>query len=288
MDIFQQNTVIHALSCPDFITFIKKIEMFDSLGGDKILQLPWPDAQTKLTALIVESLTHWIVINETPVPEEGLKGVYFCLGYEGAYLDICGSLYFNETDWAANADFSPRDNGEEILQLMLYLSSNLLSIPLPSNKITDLMYLFVAFVINKAMEQAGNIDAIAHAGISLGFNDGDELILGHFVNKKFVQDIKIIDSYENPSTDPEYEPIVLEPRGDLWHYLQHNYSAFIKEQGLADLFIYNGEQEAERILETFKKDIFVNHCAQCNFIKKTPKAQLCLNCGAFEKTGIST
>jgi hypothetical protein len=260
--------------------------MFDSLGGDKILQLLWSDAQTKLITLIIESLKHWIGINEMIVPEEGLKGVYFCLGYEGAYLDIGGSLYFNETDWAANADFDLRD-GEEIRQLMFHFSSNLLSLPLPSNKTTDLMYLFVAFVINKAMERADNIDAIAHAGISLGFNDGDELILGHFVNKKFVQDIKIIDSYENPSTAPEYEPVAVEPRGDLWHYLQHNYLAFIKEQGLAEPFTCNGEEEAKRILEAFKKDIFVNHCAQCNFIKKTPKAQLCLNCGAFEKTGIS-
>ena len=122
-------------------------------------------------------------------------------------------------------------------------------------------------------------DVLANAGIALGYSDGDELILGHFQNCNFVGELRITKEYDKQFSAPIVRSFA--ERGALWNYLQHNYYRYLKAEGLEDRFIMLGEAEAERICALYKNIIFVNKCNKCNFIKMTPKARLCQNCGDF-------
>jgi hypothetical protein len=123
---------------------------------------------------------------------------------------------------------------------------------------------------------------MANAVIAFGYSDGDELILGHFNNGKFIQNIKVIENgyYANPSTAPviEYE---VKDRGILWDYLRSNYSQLLKELELWDHLSQGDEEEATKIAHEFADLIFLNYCQLCGNIKKTPRARYCLKCDNF-------
>ena len=288
MNIFQEKMVRDAMSHPNFTACLKAIHNASSLDFDELSAFPWDHYQKKLSALISASFNDFKNMQSTTtpitfIPPEGLKGIYFCLGDDGCSLVIAGSLYFNETDWAANADFDL--DTDEITQTLNNLLKQLTVFSLNANQISELMYLFMAFTINKALKMVQSILEIAHAGIVVGYSDGDELILGYFAENRFIEQISVVENghYDSPSTFKEPFRIPFKPRGAIWDYLKLNYNSFIKEQGLEDQFTQDGEQAAKSISEKFKEHIFINQCKKCGTIKKRPKANLCLGCGDFSE-----
>ena len=101
-------------SCPDFEGFFESINC-------KIVGFPWDHYQKMLCNEILRSLNNLKPNSNLPViPKEGLRGVYFCLGDDGYHFSIAGSLYFDEIDWAANADFYHKDNLDKYVQEIIY------------------------------------------------------------------------------------------------------------------------------------------------------------------------
>lgn len=288
MNIFNDSLIKGAMSLNAFKDFIKKIICSGKLDISKALDLPWEDYQASLSDSVLQSLNNFKKtkgqISDTFISSEGLKGIYFSLGDDGLSLSIGGSLYYNESDWAANADFYP-EKSENIDRLFLLISKNLILFRLDKKTISELLYLFSAFTINKTMQLAENITEIANAGIVLGYSDGDELILGHFVKNKFIANLSVVENgdYEKPSTVEFFKETSFEPRGPIWSYLHSNYRRLIEEKGLGELFNHGGEVEAEKLSKEFETIFFINRCKKCGSIKKTPKANLCLYCGDFSK-----
>jgi hypothetical protein len=209
---------------------------------------------------------------------EMLKGVHFCLADDARHFSLHGSIYYNEEDWAANADYGYSDD----MNLLTELSDELIAMKLDPQLVQDIVYIFTAFVLLKTLRTSNNsMQAIANVGLALSYCDGDYLILGDFVNHLFRENIKIISEYENPSTAPVRVSKPTAPCGDLWEYLKFNYAKFLQEQGLIERFLEFGEAEAQRISECFKDQLFINECPICGNIKKTPRARLCLKCGDF-------
>lgn len=295
--IFKNEQVKLLLSQENFLDFFNQINPLigNRIELNKISLCPWNDYQEQFLSFIVTALTNPIPsqdeLQDSILPK--LKGVYFCLGDDGRYFSIHGSLYYNEIDWAANADFdftSAKEDdflqylSEELTPFLQQHPKALLNSSADTQPLTDLIYLFSAFTILKAMETINNNPYIANASIAMGYSDGgDELIFGHFSNGKFIKNIQIVPDghYETPSSAPTVVIEPIEPRGPLWKYLQHNYSKLIKGLGLMEQFIKCGEDEAERISKVFQDYLVINRCSRCQFIKKTPRARLCLNCGEF-------
>lgn len=292
MDLIQrENFIKRVIAQNDFIAVLKQTEKSRKPYFDELLKLPWQDYQNTLTHFIIEFFNglknNRDIFTHSAIPADGLKGVYFCLGDDGVAFDMGGSLYFNESDWAANATFDFGYNSEledllfKIEAVLMLLKSNH-DDEITYDEITDIFYLFDVFTLFKALEKVENIAEVKNAGIAIGYSEGDELILGYFSEGKFVKDIKIVwnGEHENPSSapsDPSVDPAF---RGPLWGYLQHNYHEFLKAQNRYEQFVCDGEKLAEKIIEEFKDYIFINRCEKCGHIKKTSKAKLCLNCGA--------
>nr|MBA2650775.1 hypothetical protein [Tatlockia sp.] len=296
--IFKDEQVKKFISHKHFLNFLVQINPFidHRIDLDKISLCPWDDYHKQFHDSIITSLNNSSIISDarqgnniTLLPK--IKGVYFCLGDDGLYFSIHGSQYFNETDWAANADFDFDDGNREgnLLQLLSYELATALKLDpksivnSPPEPITDLTYLFSAFTILKTMENIKDNPYLANAGIAMGYSDGDELIFGHFSNGTFIKNIQIIPNgdYKSPSTAPEIVLPPTEPRGAVWEYLRDYYLNFIKDQDLMDQFVRYGEKEAERICKTFEEHLVINRCPLCQSPKKTPRARLCLNCGIF-------
>lgn len=210
---------------------------------------------------------------------EGLKGLYFSLGDDGRSLSIGGSIYYNEIDWAANADFYQQEDAWETLDPLI---DTLTEQRLPREIIKYIVLLFLSYILLKTLSEFQPNYLIKNAGVVVGFCNGDELILGHFKDGQFTNKVKFIEDgkYELPSSAPIIN-IQSEPIGPLWHYIHWNFRDFLKEQNLYLDFIKLGEQGAESLCKAYPKELFVNRCLKCSFIKKTPKASLCLNCGDF-------
>lgn len=243
------------------------------------------DVQRKFCEHVEQALNNLkpIDINDK-IPMSGLKGVYFCVGYKALTLNIGGSLYFQEEDWAANAEFSP-ENEHEIGGALDEVYS-LLDVEILSSELMEkIIYGFIVAALLHSLPKMRLPVFFKNTGFVTGYSSGDELILGEFRNGIFFKKIKCIEDgdYGTPSSVAETPYKAIEQRGPLWDYLHHNYQQLMKENDLFDAFILLGEKEAEKISLQYKQDILINRCQICNFIKKTPKARLCLGCGDFNE-----
>lgn len=245
----------------DNINSFTDLEIFLQQVNSKTAGLPWNQNIEILGDAILQSLNSIKSIKDAKGVNEELKGIYFCLGDDGYSFCLGCSLYFNEMDWAANAEvYSVADEmNNKILKIALELQS---SLGLDETEISDLMFAFSAFTILKVMlsTEAESISEIANVGVALGFCDGDEFIFGYFRNNKFIRDIKVVagGEYDNSSTVPVFDEPYVAPRGAIWTYLRWNYREFIEQKGLTDQLIKGGEVEAEKISTEFKDHIFVN------------------------------
>ena len=284
MLLFEKEQVKKATHLSRFMDFINEIVPLyeEEIPLYLIAFYPWDEIQKRLSELIITALRNFTDSDgQSPsvVLPKILKGVYFCLADDAQHFSIHGSLYYNEEDWSAGADYDYKDSTE----LFMQLSDELVSLQLDSKVIQDLLFMFAAFTLLKTLRTIDDIKDVANAAMALGYSDGDILTLGHFLDQQFNEHIEIVENgaYENPSTAPVevYRPVA--PRGDLWSYMKANFMAFIQEHGLLERFCELGETEAERISEEFKGQLNFNRCPLCHAIKKTPRARLCLKCGEF-------
>jgi hypothetical protein len=283
IDIFKIDTAKSLNICENFREFLEKnsIREIDC----QIFELPWAEYQKFLSAQIVTAINKFKNTqsvnknNKIYIPKEGLKGVYFCVGDDAFSLGIFGSLYYNEEDWAANAEFDQKIDGKIIVEI----TNKLKLLGLEKESIPDVRCCFLVYTVNKTIRQMENIDTIKNASVVFGYSDNNELILGYFKNGKFVKDIKFggYGEYENKSSAPEYEVDIV-PRGEIWYYISHNYRRFMRDQDLLQRFEGGGEMEAEKIRHEFKDYILINRCSKCGAVKKTPRARLCVTCGNFD------
>ena len=277
--MFEKEQVKKAVRLTHFMDFINKISPFyDDIPLDVLGLFPWNDDQETLGHYIENGLKNLADDFGQP-PSTIIKGVYFCLADDARHFSIHGSLYYNEADWAANTYY----NYNIDIELFSNLSDELTLLQLDSEVIQDLLYLFSAFTLLKTLNTIDNIPYIANTTMALGYCDGDELILGYFLNQNFIEHIEIIENgeYENPSAAPVIVREPLAPRGDLWMYMFYNCMSFMETHELTGRFYKFGEEEAERICDTFKNQLTLNHCPLCDAIRKTPRARLCLKCGEF-------
>lgn len=284
MLLFEKEQVKNAINLSCFMDFMNEIEPLyhEEIPLPLIALFPWNDIQKILSDFIVTGLSNLTDAHgQSPsvVLPQIIKGVYFCLAEDARHFTIHGSLYYDEVDWAAGTDYDYKPCTE----LFTQLSDALASLQMSSETIQDLLYLFAAFTLLKTLKKVDSIPDVANAAMALGYCDGDILILGHFIDQQFSEQIKIIEDgqYENPSTQPVqvYKPVA--PRGDLWYYMRTYCMGFIEEHELTERFLEFGETEAKRISDEFKSQLSLNQCPLCNALKKTPRARLCLKCGEF-------
>lgn len=284
MLIFENEQVKKATHLNRFIDFINEIAPLhnEEIPLDVVAIFPWDGIQKILGELIVtglRDLTDSAGQSPNVVLPKIIKGVYFCLADDARHFSIHGSLYYNETDWSAEAEYDYADSNE----LFTQLSNALVSLSLDTQTTQDLLYMFTTFTLLKTLRKIDGIPDVANAAMTLGYCGGDILILGHFIDHEFNEHIEIVEDgeYENPSTAPVriYKPTA--PRGELWNYMSSNVMVFIEEHGLTERFYEFGETEAERIRDEFKSELILNQCPLCNAIKKTPRARFCLKCGEF-------
>lgn len=247
------------------------------------ISIDWKDFAEAISTIIKNSLNCLEPITpDLDTPDSGLKGLYFCLGDNALSLDIAGSLYYNEMDWAGNADYYADTGNACCIMDALVTAIKDTGIALTASEYITL--LFVSYIILKNLPGFYPNPLIKNAGVAIGFCDGDELILGYFQDGSFIMDIKLVENgeYENPASFtmeiPHYEP-----RGPLWDYLRWNFSSFLRNHNLYDDFISLGEKEAEKISQMYPDELCISRCPKCNFIRKTPRASLCLNCGNFQE-----
>lgn len=261
------------------LSFQKPIANKVAKYKSKLAVISWQKHEKNIHQAVTKSLQDFVPIADIIMPESGLKGVYFCLGDSGGSLQIAGSIYYKEKDWAANADFCAEYDEEN--SILDEISDLFRHEDIEREYIETVEYFFIAFVLYRLMHSTKVPNNMVNAGVSLGYSDGDELIIGHFQNGNFIGEIKVVNEHEKPSSAPALMLHSVEERGDLWDYLRRNYYRYLKTEGLEDSFIRLGEAEAERICVLYEDTIFVNKCGKCNFIKMTPEASLCLNCGDF-------
>ncbi|MGQ3891071.1 hypothetical protein [Legionella sp. CNM-4043-24] len=290
MLIFEKEQVKKATHLNRFTDFINEIApLYEAIiPFDVIAIFPWDDIQKILSEYIITGLRELTdSAGQSPdvVLPDSIKGVYFCLADDARHFSIHGSLYYNEIDWAAQADYDYKGSNELFTQLSDALRSLSLSIEVTQ----DLLYLFAAFTLLKTLRKIDSIPDVANAAMTLGYSCGDILILGRFIDQAFHEQIEIVidGEYENPSTAPVIAHEPTEPRGDLWHYMDSYSTDFIRNHGLTERFYKLGEAEAVRISEEFKSELILNQCPLCNAIKKTPRARFCLKCGEFTEPRVN-
>ena len=281
--IYYPEKIEEASKKTNFLDFLKEVWKEDShqLSRLEFLTEDWKTIEEALSTAIKNGLNSLKTdTSNLTVPDAGLKGVYFCLGDDARSLDISGSLYYNEMDWAGNSDFYG-DTGD-VWKILDTLIDNLKEHGVNHTTSEYVVFLLMSYLVLKTLPDFPTSYLLKNAGMAIGFSDGDELLLGYFCDGKFTRDIKLVENgeYENPASFT-IEIAHFEPRGPLWEYIQHNFTSFLTEHNLYDDFMALGEKEATRICQAYPKELFVNRCAKCDFIKKTPKASLCLGCGDF-------
>lgn len=277
----QINDDIISSECFEMFIRKNKTEMLPKIEG-----VSWNHYQTTLSNIITKEFQSFKVTKSCSdktsfIPSAGVKGVYFCLGDDGYSLSISGSLYVNESDWAANAEFYPQAV-EYPDKIFHHISKELISHNINETDITYILFLFTLFTICKVMPKLENIPEVKNALIVLGYSDGDEFILGKFTESKFELNINVNPdgAYEHPSTAISL-PVKTIIRGEYYDYLKHNYMPLIRANGLAEQLYNGGEVEAINIFNQLKDHLFINICSRCGSLKKTPRARLCLTCHDF-------
>lgn len=269
------------LKSKNFIDFVSDLYPHIIDAHKIVKEIGWNDFQAELRKSIKESLLTFNVEAKAfgnKIPASGFKGIYFCLGDDCRSLAIGGSYYFNEEDWAANAEIYAEhpDDYEIVHRLSCELEG------FAREEEESIIYLFVAYTLVHLLMEGCNIPFLINTGIAIGYSDGDEVILGNFENSKFIPGIKLIKdgNYKTPSSAPKIETMRTNT-GPLWEYLRHNYSQFLREHNLYHKLEEGGEEEAEKMAKKYKNDLFINKCRKCSFIKMTPSARQCLNCMDF-------
>lgn len=111
-----------------------------------------------------------------PPPPEWLKGVYLCLPSGTIYnINLGGSLYFAETDWAANADFYLTYEYEKFYYFdKLY---HLLEDKFPEisyDFLEALSYCFLAYILARLLPLMNPGKVLRNAAIAIGYSGGME------------------------------------------------------------------------------------------------------------------
>ena len=289
--LLQKGLVAH-LSITDFfknlIYGLPISEQAQKVILTKLLSLSWEEhINTSRTYLqnALNSLERTISLEtKEPPPPESLKGVYFCLEDDARALTIAGSMYFDEEDWAANADFYSDDCElcDRITNLRKQLDNALGEI-IEEKHIEYLIFSYLAYLCYNFLPSLHLSKVLKNSGIAIGYSDGDEITIGSFYNGTFVPnlvDVEIV-GYSKPSSVTEPAKLEFASRGPLWEYLFWNYKDVISEAGLLDQFYIGGEEGAKQIGQSLQNKIYINACQKCGHIKKTPRARLCLGCGDF-------
>lgn len=282
MKLFEKAQVKKATKHNYFMEFIHEITPFleEAIPLNTLDLIDWKKSQEILNDFIIWGLSNLQnSANKSPISfSKPIKGVYFCLADDAANFSIHGSFYSNESEWAANADFYTRDD----FDLFSHLSDKLFFLKMEPQLVENVLFLFTAFTLLKTLNETQDIPDIANAYMALGFCSGDELGLGQFSNKKFIEHIEIVEDgyYPNPSTAPAVIKKTIE-KGDFWFYLRRFHEPFLNEYGLMEQLQESGEKEAFRISKMFADILNLNYCSICGTLKKTPKARLCLTCKKF-------
>ncbi|MBY0273411.1 MAG: hypothetical protein K2X02_08435 [Alphaproteobacteria bacterium] len=269
-------------------------EDLEELANSKIQTLPWQEYYEILARYIeetIDSLPNTRTVDNTKeFPSEGLVGLYFCIGDDGRSFCLCGSLYFDEEDWAAQADYYPEHECLEKIYIklrdqvedLLYIEEDKRYL-LSEEKIEELFFSFSAYLIFNCMKNVSNKQPISNTGIALGYSHGNEIILGNFSKGIFLPNIKYVDDVGYTKPPREFPTLITKivERGPIWDYVHFNYGDLLKEENLLDKFYAFGEVAAKEIVDEMGSKIFVNYCRKCGNIKKTPRARLCLQCGDF-------
>jgi len=290
MKILRNKIVQRYFSLQTFSEVLEELEREQEIEFKKLTVFPWDQYENIISRVIINVLSnlrhHDDIISENKeIPIEGLKGLYFSIGDESDNISIIGSLLFDEIDWAAHFLFSIfleelRDTLDEITY---HLKENKYSY----YEIEEFMLIFFTFITLKILHRVDKIPEISNAHVAIGYSSGDELILGKFNDGIFNKKFRFIadEPLKNPSS-VQYVPQETKLRGPIWKYLLWNYRELIEENGLHKEFDLNGEDAAKNISISFQDHILINRCDKRNFIKKTPRARLCLRCGDFSKTGL--
>ncbi len=95
-----------------------------------IASLPWHEFQKILQDYVISGLNNLTDSASRPpdyILPKTLKGIFFCLADDAQHFTIHGSLYYDEIDWTAEADYDYKTHTELFSQLSQDL--NILLIP---------------------------------------------------------------------------------------------------------------------------------------------------------------
>tara|TARA_R110002050_G_scaffold54754_2_gene123865 strand:+ start:16096 stop:16689 length:594 start_codon:yes stop_codon:yes gene_type:complete len=178
--------------------YLKEAEMFEEfLKKNSNIQVSanWDHYHELLEQNILEALHKFKSIRKIwgfhlPLPKEGFKGVYFCLGDDGTHLSIDGSIYCSEKDWAANADYYAKDL--DVFNILFHLMNEIEVKETEEINANKILFMFLVFVICKTLSQSRNIKGLINTSIVIGYSAGEMLMLGEYCNKVFNQNIKLL------------------------------------------------------------------------------------------------
>lgn len=198
MEFFKNKNVIKILGTNDLADEIHSIPFLEEGEKSFLKNLNWGLWVTKLIKVIQGQLDAFkgiLSLEGKPLPKQGLKGVYYCLGPTGDNISVSGSRYFGEEDWAARAEYYP-DYEDDNFFLLNDIKCEIDSeYSYPNENVDNLALILVAFSIIKAMKTKKPIKEIGNASIAMGYSDGEELMIGSFKKQKFAKEIKVISEY---------------------------------------------------------------------------------------------
>ena len=179
-----------------------------------------------------------------------LKGVYICLADDASTLTVAGSLYFDEEDWAANADFYSDDYDlcDRISNIREQLDDALRDI-IEEKYIEYIVFGYLAYLCYIYLPSLNLIEVMKNSGFSIGYSDGGEVTIGSYHNGVFVSnliDIEVVGYSKKPNINDSIK-LEYSSRGALWEYLHWNYEDVISEAELLGQFYKDGEEGARKI-----------------------------------------
>jgi len=206
MEIFKDKKIQEIIYANSLIDNLKNIPFLTQEELKKLMGLPWRKYSKTMGKILHNYFKNFKSTlgfdTNSHIPKEGVKGVYICLGGDARNLFVAGSLYFNEEDWAANADFYP-DTAYDKSSFLWDVAEELEDCGLAQNSIDNLLCILIAFSTIDILKQAKKIKEISNASIVMGYSDGDEVILGNLKNGIFKEYLKVISDYATPSSKIE-------------------------------------------------------------------------------------
>lgn len=181
-------------------------------------------------------------------------------------VDFCGvevEAYIAEQDILTKiAKYSNHDLSNSIGHMHGHIDDFVGS---KSSNVTVGVMIFLLFDVLSSLKsniKVNNID------ISVILDNKISISLGKYYEGNFYKQVEIIDS------------IKLIRIGPLYSYIRQNYSRILCDHEGQDLDSI-GEAFALKLCKKYRAEIFVNVCSDCGYVKRTPRANLCLNCGLF-------